>query len=236
MSGVPETTSDSTGATTSDPKGFDGIPADALDFYDDLAVENSRAWWLAHKDRYTASVRRPLEALLDALEDEFGPAHVFRPNRDVRFSADKSPYKDHQGALATTVPGMGFYVQVAAEGLMTGGGFYPTGSDQLPRLRAAIDAPVSGQALQRITDGLAADGFELGGDRVATRPRGVAADHPRLELMRFKNLVAARRHGAPAWLSTPEAVEHVRADWRAVRPLVEWLTEHVGATAQPRGR
>ena len=224
------------GDVTGIPDGFSGIPVDALDFYEDLAVENSRAWWQANKARYTGSVREPLEALLTALEDEFGPAHVFRPHRDVRFSADKSPYKDHQGALATTVPGMGYYVQVAADGLMTGGGFYPTGADQLPRLRAAIDSPRSGQDLQRLTDTLVGDGFELDGDRVATRPRGVAAEHPRLPLMRFKSLVAKRGHGAPPWLSTPEVVEQVREDWRAVRPLVDWLTEHVGAAEHPRGR
>ena len=67
---------------------------------------------------------------------------------------------------------------------------------------------------------------------MATRPRGVPADHPRLELMRFKSLIASREHGAPAWVSTPEVVEHVRSDWRAVRPLVDWLTEHVGATTR----
>ncbi len=127
---------------------FTGIPADALDFYDELGAANTRAWWQANKERYTASVREPLEGLLDALEDEFGPAHLYRPNRDVRFSKDKSPYKDHQGALATTVPGMGFYVHVNGDGLMTGGGFYPTGPDQLPRLRAAIDAPRSGHDLR----------------------------------------------------------------------------------------
>lgn len=216
--------------------GFHGIPLDALDFYDELRAENTRTWWLANKPRYDAAVRGPLEGLVDALADEFGPAHLYRPNRDVRFSADKSPYKDHQGALATTVPGMGFYVQVDSDGLLTGGGFYPTGPDQLPRLRAAIDAPRPGQELSRLVDDLAAAGFELGGDRVATRPRGVPADHPRLELMRFKNLIARHEHGAPGWLSTPQVVDRVRADWRTVRPLVEWLTEHVGATTAPRTR
>ncbi|HEX6917220.1 MAG TPA: DUF2461 family protein, partial [Phycicoccus sp.] len=91
-----------------------GIPLDAVDFFDELAAENTRAWWQANKERWQASVRTPMEAVLAALEDEFGPAHLFRPNRDVRFSADKSPYKDHQGALATTAPGMGWYVQVSA--------------------------------------------------------------------------------------------------------------------------
>lgn len=213
-----------------------GIPLDAVDFYDELGADNTRAWWQANRERYAVSVTAPLEALLGALEDEFGPARLYRPHRDVRFSADKSPYKDHQGALAATVPGIGFYVQVGADGLLTGGGYYPTGPDQLPRYRAAVDAPRSGQELEAVTARLTDAGFTLAGDRVATRPRGIPPDHPRLELLRFKHLVARREHGEPAWLSTPEVVEHVRADWRAVRPLVEWLTEHVGATERPRGR
>lgn len=228
MNGIPD--------VSGIPEGWAGIPVDALDFYEDLAVENSREWWQANRARYDGSVRAPLAVLLTALEDEFGPAHVFRPHRDVRFSADKSPYKDHQGALASTVQGMGYYVQVGADGLLTGGGFYPTGTDEVAHLRAAVDAPRSGQELQRLTDALVDHGFELDGDRVATRPRGVAADHPRLPLMRFKSLVAKRVHGAPTWLSTPDVVERVREDWRAVRPLVDWLTEHVGATEQPRRR
>ncbi|HET7761526.1 MAG TPA: DUF2461 domain-containing protein [Phycicoccus sp.] len=213
-----------------------GIPLDAVDFFDELAAENTRAWWRANKERWQASVRAPMEAVLAALEDEFGPAHLFRPNRDVRFSADKSPYKEHQGALATTTPGMGWYVQVSAAGLVTGGGYYPTGRDQLARLRAAVDAPASGTALQRVVDDLVAAGFEPRGPQVATRPRGVPADHPRLELMRYTSLVVVREHGEPPWLSTPEVVERVRADWRAVRPFVEWLTEHVGATEEPGRR
>ncbi len=216
--------------------GFSGIPLDAFDFYDELRAENTRTWWQANTARYAASVREPLEALLDALEEEFGPARLYRANRDVRFSADKSPYKDHQGALATTVPGMGFYLQVSGEGLLTGGGFYPTGPDQLPRLRAAVDAPQSGQRLQGVVDELTAAGFRLGGEQVATRPRGVPADHPRLELMRYKHLIALRGHGAPAWAATEGVVDHVRADWRAVRPLVDWLTEHIGASTAPRTR
>ena len=215
---------------------FSGIPADALDFYEDLRAENTRTWWQANAERYAGSVREPMEHLLGALEDEFGSGRLYRPHRDVRFSADKSPYKDHHGALAPTVPGMGFYVQVSPEGLLTGGGFYPTGPDQLPRLRAAIDAPRSGQELQALVDALVDRGFEIRGETVATRPRGVPADHPRLELMRHKNLLASRTHGEPAWLSTPAVVDHVREDWRAVRPLVEWLTVNVGASEQPRGR
>ncbi len=211
-----------------------GIPADAVAFFDELGRDNSKAWWQANKARWQASVREPMERLLDALEDEFGPAHVFRPYRDVRFSADKSPYKDHQGALATTVTGMGWYVQVSADGLMTGGGYYPSGRDQLPRLRAAVDASGPGTALQRIVDDLEKAGFEPRGAQVATRPRGVPKDHPRLELMRYTSIVVVREHGEPAWMATPEVVERVADDWRTVRPFVEWLTDHVGPSEEPR--
>ena len=67
---------------------FSGFPPGALSFYAELEDVNSRDWWLAHKDVYERDVREPMLALLDGLEDEFGPAKLFRPNRDVRFSAD----------------------------------------------------------------------------------------------------------------------------------------------------
>lgn len=211
-----------------------GIPADAVAFFDELGRDNTKGWWQANKARWQASVREPMERLLDALEDEFGPAHLFRPYRDVRFSADKSPYKDHQGALVGTVAGMGWYVQVGADGIMTGGGYYPSGRDQLPRLRAAVDAPASGTELQRIVDDLERAGFEPRGAQVATRPRGVPADHPRLELMRYTSIVVVREHGEPAWMHTPEVVGRVADDWRTIRPFVEWLTHHVGPSEEPR--
>ncbi len=213
-----------------------GIPADAVAFFDELGRDNTKDWWQANKSRWQASVREPMEALLDALEDEFGPAHLFRPYRDVRFSADKTPYKNHQGALVGPVAGVGWYVQVNADGIITGGGYYPTGRDQLARLRAAVDAPASGTDLQRIVDSLVAAGFEPHGAQVATRPRGVPKDHPRLELMRYTSLVVTREHGEPAWMSTPEVVDRVAADWRTIRPFVEWLTEHVGAGEEPGRR
>lgn len=210
-----------------------GIPIDAIDFYEDLGADNSRTWWQANKDRYAASVRTPLASLLEELADEFGTPHLFRPHRDVRFSADKRPYKDHQGGLCLTATGMGYYVQVSADGLRIGGGYYPTGKDQLVRQRAAIDAPQTGLALAAIADALVSAGFELGADPVATRPRGVPADHPRLELMRYRTLIAVRGLGEPSWLSTPDVTEQVATHWRQVRPLVQWLTEHVGPGISP---
>jgi len=87
---------------------FNGFPAEALDFYDDLEMDNSKTFWAAHKDTYETAVKAPMLALTAALEDEFGPAKVFRPYRDVRFAKDKSPYKTNQGAYVPTGPATGW--------------------------------------------------------------------------------------------------------------------------------
>ena len=95
-----------------------GFPDEAFDFYEGLQADNSKAYWTAHRETYETAVRAPLVALLAALEDEFGAGHVFRPYRDVRFSKDKTPYKDHQGAFAEVGDAVGYYVQISADGLL----------------------------------------------------------------------------------------------------------------------
>lgn len=62
---------------------FTGFPVAALDFYDDLEVDNTRSFWEAHKAVYQESVRAPMTALVTELEAEFGTPKVFRPHRDV---------------------------------------------------------------------------------------------------------------------------------------------------------
>lgn len=207
---------------------FEGFPPEAIAFYQELELNNSRDWWAAHDTVYAEAVRGPMQALLATLEQEFGAAKVFRPHRDVRFSADRSPYKTHQGGYVPTVDAAGFYVQIGPDGLMAGAGMYRMMPDQLARYRGAVDAPRSGQELETVVDALRRNGFEIDGDRLATKPRGTAADHPRLDLLRHRSLVAARHHGEPGWLATAAAADHVREDWRRLRPLVHWLGANVG--------
>ena len=213
-----------------------GIPLDALDFYEDLEADNSRTWWQANTDRYAGSVRAPLEALVDLLEDEFGPAKLYRPQPRRALRQGQVAVQGPPGGAGLAGRRDGLVRQVGAAGLLTGGGFYPTGTDQVPRLPRGGRRAGIRQRLQEVVDDLRAQGFELRGEPVATRPRGVPADHPRLELMRHKILFASRLHGAPDWLATPGAADRVRDDWRALRPLVDWLTEHVGASENPRTR
>lgn len=203
---------------------FTGFPVAALDFYEDLEADNSKPFWAAHKAVYDDCVRGPMLALLAELEPEFGAGKAFRPHRDVRFSADKSPYKTHQGGFVQTGPGVGFYVQVDAAGLRVAGGFYRGSSAQVAAYRAAVDDSRRGPRLEPLVRRLHRAGYEIGGERLKTRPRGVAEDHPRLDLLRHKSLTAARAHPSPEWIDTPRTLDEVRTAWRDVRPLVEWLT------------
>ena len=101
--------------------GFTGFGEAVVDFYDGLEVDNSKAYWTDHKAVYESDVRAPMQALVAALEPDFGSGKIFRPYRDVRFSRDKTPYKDHTGAVVHP-PGQrandGLYIQISAEGLL----------------------------------------------------------------------------------------------------------------------
>ncbi|MGH3306878.1 MAG: DUF2461 domain-containing protein, partial [Nocardioides sp.] len=114
---------------------FTGFPVAALDFYDDLEVDNTRSFWEKHKPIYTESVRQPMTAMCEALAPEFGDAKVFRPYRDVRFAKDKTPYKTAQGAFVAAGPATGWYVEISARGLRVGAGFYEASGERLARIR-----------------------------------------------------------------------------------------------------
>ncbi|MBM9458578.1 DUF2461 domain-containing protein [Nocardioides sp. zg-536] len=206
---------------------FTGFPTAALDFYDDLEVDNTKSFWEAHKHVYAESVRAPMVALTDALAAEFGTAKVFRPYRDVRFAKDKTPYKTHQGAFVAVGPASGWYVEVAAPGVRVGGGVYEASGERLAALREAMADDKAGPALERILRDLERSGFEISGQRLKTVPRGYDKDHPRIELLRMRTVLAGRSYGFEPFVHTPELLDRVRQDWRRMRPLVNWLAEHV---------
>jgi len=207
---------------------FPGFPVAALDFYDDLEMDNTKSFWEAHKQTYVDAVKTPMTALTDALADEFGSAKIFRPYRDVRFAADKTPYKTHQGAFVRVGEATGWYLQIGAPGVLVGGGFYHADGPALRRVRTAIDEERRGTELQTLIRSLERKGFVLGGDTLKTSPRGYDADHPRIDLLRHKSLVMRSDYGFEDVIHTPKLVDRVRKDWRALKPLIEWANREIG--------
>jgi uncharacterized protein (TIGR02453 family) len=213
---------------------FRGWPSEALEFYEGLTADNSKTYWTAHKSAYETQVYAPMVELLAALEPEFGPGKIFRPYRDVRFSADKSPYKTHLGAWLS----FGGYLQLSAEGLAAGGGMYEMASDQLDRYRRAVADERTGTELIALIEAI--EGARIGvhgRGTLKTAPRGYPKDHPRLDLLRHKGLTTWKEWPPAAWLGTAAAKNRIVEFLRTSRPLRQWLDANVGPSrgeAQPR--
>ena len=208
---------------------FTGFGEYAIDFFDGLVVDNSKPYWDEHKHVYHSDVRAPMEALLAALEPEFGRGKVFRPYRDVRFSKDKTPYKDHCGGVVELGRGGGaHYVQVGPEGLFVAGGSFAMAPDQLARYRESVADDVRGERLEKLVAGLVDAGWELRGDKLKRAPRGADPGHPRIELLKHRRIYVAKVWPPDDVLHEPGSLERVRDAWREVTPLVDWCADHIG--------
>jgi uncharacterized protein (TIGR02453 family) len=203
---------------------FAGWPAEALAFYAGLEDDNSREYWTSRKAVYQEQVLRPMEELLEELAPRFGEPKIFRPYRDIRFSADKTPYKTHIGATL----GSACYVQLSADGLSAGSGRWHLEPAELARYRAGVAGP-DGAELAALVAGLEKAGVEVHGHgTLKSAPRGYPADHPRIDLLRHKGLTTWRHWSPEPWLSTPEPAVKVGEFFAASADFCDWLTSHVG--------
>ncbi|MGZ8637416.1 MAG: DUF2461 domain-containing protein [Actinomycetota bacterium] len=211
---------------------FRGWPAETLEFFEGLEADNSKSYWQEHRDTYDGAVRGPMEELLEELAPDRGEGKIFRPYRDIRFSADKTPYKTHIGATI----GDG-YVQLSADGLGAGSGMWEMATDQLERYRGAVDDDRSGRALVDLVATARKVGLDVTGHGVLkSAPRGYPRDHPRIELLRYKGLIAWKQWPVAPWLGTRRAKDRVVEFLDRSKPLNEWLSSHVGASTLPEPR
>lgn len=208
---------------------FAGWPPEALEFYEGLEADNSRAYWQAHRDTYERAVKAPFLALSQEVEREFGPLHLFRPHRDVRFSRDKSPYKTAAAAVTEAPGGAAYYVQISAEGLLVASGYYMLASDQLERWRQAVADTRTGGALAREVERVRAQRYEIGAhESLKSAPRGYPKDHPRIDLLRTKGLTVGRSFTPARWFHTKAALNRILTVWREAAAVNRWLDRNVG--------
>ncbi len=220
---------------------FSGLDPAAPAFFARLARDNTAATWHAHLDEYRDRVRTPFESLLDELSGTHGPWRVFRAQRDVRFSRDKSPYKTHLGAVTRLPGGTVYSLRIDAHGLRVGAGMARMAHDQLARFRVAIDDAVSGDDFLRRVDSLpvAGDGLAVTGgrlERLKTAPRGFSRTHPRLPWLQVKGVEVVARLGTPAWLASDQAPTEILRVFERSRSLTQWLDRHVGPSHLPPER
>ena len=203
---------------------FTGWKGDFRGYFLGLRANNNKPWFEAHRRQYEDEIKAPLLALLADLEPEFGPAHrVSRPNRDIRFSADKSPYKLNIYADVER----GGYVALDADGLVAAGGRYMVDDAQLKRLRAAVAADRTGKELVAIVAALRKKGYDVEGKDLKRVPSPYPQDHPRADLLRHKRLFYWKRWPAEPWIATARVRERVAQVWRDGSDLERWMKRNV---------
>jgi uncharacterized protein (TIGR02453 family) len=215
---------------------FEGFGPDVPEWFRGLEANNTKEYFTAGRAFFEASIRGQMEALLTELSDKLGgEVKMFRQNRDIRFSPDKSPYKTHTYGVVygSPVAAQGLYASISAQGLVAGSGYHAMARDQLDRYRDAVADDEHGPELAKLLAKVLKAGLEVWGESLATAPRGYPKDHGRIELLRRKSLSLGATLDVEGGISRNEGLKFVTKTWRAVEPVTGWLDQHVGASALP---
>jgi uncharacterized protein (TIGR02453 family) len=218
---------------------FEGFGPRVQRWFKGLEANNTKAYFDASRGFFEESVRGQMDALLAELSETFGgEVRMFRQNRDIRFSPDKSPYKTNTyGVLhGSGLAAHGLYASVSARGLVAGSGYHAMARDQLDRYREAVADDGSGAELTELTAKAERAGVELWGQSLATAPRGYPKDHERIELLRRKSLSLGATRKFGRGIGRADGLRFVTETWRATAPVTGWLDEHVGPTTLPVDR
>ena len=215
---------------------FAGFGPKALPFFKALAFHQSREWFEANRETYESAIRGPMGDLVEDVADRLREAKIpikgdrksslFRIHRDVRFSANKDPYKTNSGVVLTRSggkndPGL-LYFHLSPGTCFFAAGFYLPESDKLARLRAA--AARSPKAFKAMTAKLKKAGLALTAeDSLKRAPRGFEAidDHEIAAATRLKSMVCLRPV-AEAAIASPALVDDFCAFARDALPLLKW--------------
>ena len=218
------------------------FPREGIAFLADLARNNRRDWFLAHKADFERHAKAPMLALLAELNEVLrahSPACVTEPgkalmrmNRDVRFSKDKSPYRTSLGARLGGGGGKaaeagGYYVGISPKGVEIAGGAHALEPAQLAALRAQLakDArPLRALVEQKA---LVKAMGPLQGERLVRVPKGYAPDHPAGDLLRLKQAYFLTTL-PPELTTTPRLLPELVVRIRLLAPFVNYLAGVVG--------
>jgi uncharacterized protein (TIGR02453 family) len=220
---------------------FTGFPDGTFRFLRGIAKDNSKAWFEAHRKDYEEAYVEPAKAFIAALGprlQKFAPGVKFEPkvngslfriNRDVRFSKDKSPYKthldlwfwegDHRGWDSP-----GFFFRMFADKLILGGGMHRFEKTHTDAYRRSVLDPRKGPALVAAIDKVKSAGaYEIGGATRKQVPRGFDAGHERASLLLHEGLWAGFEGKIPAEARSAAFVDFCAGHYRAVYPVSRWL-------------
>lgn len=223
---------------------FDGFPPQTFTFFKQIAANNNREWFQAHKQDYLDYLQTPALAFVVEFGEKLkaiapgisfdtrtnGAGSLMRIYRDVRFSKDKSPYKDHlglnfwEGSGKKETPGFHFWMDRGGGAVY--GGFHGFPKPFLAAYREAVADDRLGRRLEQIVAKLGSQpGFEFGGEQLKRVPPGYPQDHPGGELLRYKGLHAKGPLIKPKQLQSRRVIRTCLEHARMLAPLHQWFVE-----------
>ena len=223
---------------------FPGFPKETLTFFRDLAANNDREWFNAHKDDYLRFVQEPAQDFVAALGPRlqkispsitFVPAttrgSIMRIYRDVRFSKDKSPYKTHQGIVFWDGPhakmeNPGYYFHMDAKQALLYGGLYMFSRSILAAFRNAVGKARLGPEIRAAIEAVRSAGdYEVDGERYKRVPRGFEPDHPEADLLIYKGIWSRSPVIPKKVLTSPSLLDLCEQHAQAMAPLHHAMVE-----------
>jgi uncharacterized protein (TIGR02453 family) len=209
------------------------ISSSTLSFLKELQKHNTRDWFTEHKKEYEHA-RKRFSQLLDATAEELNGTDVidskkiFRINRDVRFSKNKSPYKNNLSGYftrATAARRGGYFVSIEPGGkTIVGGGFYAPEKDDLLRIRREFELDVS--EIEKVTSdkNFVKQFGALQGDALKTAPRDFDKEHPNIKWINMKQFYAFREFTDKEVIDTSFPKE-VISTFLAIRPFFDYMSD-----------
>lgn len=225
---------------------FNGFPAECVEFYNELRKNNSKVWFDAHRSDFEQYVMTPARDFVSEMglalkkispgivaDSRFNKS-IFRPFRDVRFSKDKTPYKNHlgiffwEGRLAK-MDCPGYYFHLEPPNLMLGVGNHCFSRPILELYRESVVDPKYGKSLAKALQDIRAKGeYSIGIKEYKKVPRGYDKDHKNADLLLFGGLAAAFETNIPNEFYSKDIVDYSLEKFRDMSSIQKWLLEMIG--------
>jgi len=220
---------------------FTGFPKQSVTFFRKLAQNNNKMWFDQNKEMYEQQVLVPARDFIMALglklkkiapgvqADPRVNKSIFRLNRDIRFSHDKTPYKTHLGIWfwEGSRPRMecsGFYFHLEPERFMLGVGLYAFPKDLLDAYRQSVVHPLHGPALTKAVSAIKKNrDYYIGGQHFKKTPHGYDPSHKNSEFLLYDGLYAGVELPVSADLFSEALVELCFDHYKNMLSLHRWL-------------
>lgn len=218
---------------------FDGFSKETITFFSNLEKNNSKQWFDANRDTYETEVKARAESFVVAMGDtlkEISPRvnaeprvnrSIFKINRDVRFSKDKTPYKTHMAIIFWEGGGRmdspSYYFHLSPGRLFLGMGLYRFNKEQLQAYRESIVHDKHGAEFEKIVKKLEKKGYELEGKKYKRTPRDFDPEHPRAEYLLYGGIHVGLGEKVPQEVFSKKLTTYCKKQYSDMLELQQWL-------------